>query len=69
MSTVIHSSMTKNDYGIEYTVSVDGRRIWRTFVRFGKTKAARAGGSDFVLAAREQDRVASEALGKTWRQP
>jgi hypothetical protein len=48
--------------GITYSVLAGGKRLWTRTVLFGMTRAQRAGGQAFVLAAREQEHVARGAL-------
>lgn len=60
MSNMVMTSV-KTDRGIRYAVMVSGKEIWQREVRFGHAKSNRAGGSAFIDAAREQERVAYKA--------
>lgn len=62
MSTTVHSTLTRTDTGMVYTVTRNGQLWWETTVRFGRSKTNRAGGPAFQQAAREQDRQAQLAL-------
>jgi hypothetical protein len=56
--------IAREEGGMLYTVSVDGRECWRKWVRFGMTARSRAGGGNFVDAAREQDALAEKLLAE-----
>lgn len=45
---------------VTYSILIGGRLLWSREVYFGQTDATVAGGSDFVRAAREQERIATE---------
>lgn len=64
MSTIVNSYIERTQTGINYEVKVDGCLVWSKLVRFGKSKATRAGGSAFRDASLEQDSVYERELGK-----
>ncbi len=47
-----------------YEVMQGGVQVWNKKVRFGRSKANRAGGPAFQMASREQDRVADDLRRK-----
>lgn len=50
--------------GVIYTVTVDGKEMWRKEVAFGFTEYYRPAGEAFRAAAREQEQVAYEQTGR-----
>jgi len=71
----------RDDTGVSYAVFVtlrsfaanayeegeDRLQIWGTRVDFGQCDRNVAGGSDFVHASREQQRIADEIVAIVWR--
>lgn len=70
----------RDDTGVSYGVSLalrsmaasayeegeDRVSVWEHRVDFGGTDANHAGGSSFLYAAREQDRIADEITAAVW---
>jgi hypothetical protein len=54
---------TKRDqHGVHYSVRVHDRQRWYAYVRFGNSPRNRAGGTAFVEASQQQEKIARAAL-------
>ena len=61
----IKLATSRNDFGVRYSVTKDGKIIWDQTVYLGQDSAHRAGGSAFKEAAVEQERQAGYALNES----